>query len=114
MVGAGAVSPARSLAALARAAARDGGPLVVVSHRALAELADELGGYEAAAGRVLRIAANTGRPIAVNVPTEDGSRTIFIAPKDWTPERLAGWAAGHHAELEAAFGAATARPPEDL
>ncbi len=108
------VSIARSLAALARASARDGGPLVCVSHRALADLADELGGYDGAARRLLAIATNTGRPLAVNVPTEDGSRTMFVAPKGWTEERLRGWAAGRHEELEAMFGPATPVRMEDL
>ena len=101
------VSVSRSLAAVARASARDGGPLVVVSHRALDDLVDELGGYDGAARRLLTIATNTGRPLAVNVPTEDGSRTMFVAPKGWTEERLRGWAAGRHEELEAMFGPAT-------
>ena len=100
------VSIARSLAALARTAARDGGPLVCVSHRAYDELADELGGYENAARRLCRIATNTGRPLAVNLPTEDGSRTAFISPTGWSEDRLRGWVAGHHEELEGAFGPA--------
>jgi len=32
---------------------------------------------------------------------------VFVSPRGWTQERLAGWAAGHHAELEAMFGDAT-------
>ena len=108
------VSVSRALAALARASARDGGPLVCVSHRALADLADELGGYDGAARRLLAIATNTGRPLAVNAPTVDGSRTMFVAPRDWTEERLRGWAAGRHEELEAMFGPATPVRLEDI
>ena len=108
------VSVARSLAALARASARDGGPLVCVTGRAWADLAAELGSDEAAVRRLLLIATNTGRPICVNLPTEDGSTTVFVAPNGWSEERLAGWAAGHVEELEAAFGPATVRRMEDL
>ena len=109
------VSVARSIAAMARATARDNGPLVCISGRALADLADELGGHEAAAKHLYRVATRTGRPIAANVPTgPDTSMTMFIAPRGWTDERLRGWAAGRHAELEAAFGAATVRSMEDL
>ena len=102
------VSIARSLSTLARAAARDGAPLVCVSGRALADLADELGGYEAAARRLCQIATNTGRPLAVNLPTgPDTSTPAFVSPKGWSEERLRAWIAGHHLELEAAFGPAT-------
>ena len=114
-VDAGAVSVARSLATLARASARDGGPLVCVTGRAWADLADELGGDEAAVRYLLKVATNTGRPICVNLSTgTETSTTLFVAPKDWTEERLRGWAAGHHEELEAAFGPATVRNLEDL
>jgi len=102
------VSPARSLAALARLSARDGSSLVVVTGRAYGELVDELGGDDAAARHLARVATNVGRPLAVNLPTgADTSRTIFVAPRGWSEERLAGWAAGRHAELEAAFGPAS-------
>ena len=108
------VSIARSLSALARAAARDNGPLVYISHRAYDELADELGGYEAAARRLCRIATNTGRPLAVNLPTgPDTSTTAFVSPRGWSEERLHSWIAGKHEELERQFGAATVRPLED-
>jgi len=109
------VSVSRSLAALARASARDGGPLICVSHRALDDLAAELGGYEAAAGRLLRIATQTARPICVNLPTgPETSMSVFVAPKTWSEDRLRGWAAGRHAELESVFGAATIVPLEEL
>ena len=108
------VSVARSLAALARASARDGGPLVCATGRAWADLADELGGDDQAVRHLLRVATNTARPICVNLPTPDGSTTVFIAPRDWSEERLRGWAAGRHEELEAMFGPATLRSMEEL
>ena len=113
-VAVGAVSVARSLVALARAAARDGGPLVCITGRAWRDLADELGGDEAAVRHLLRVATTTGRPLCVNFSIERGSRTVFVAPRDWSEERLRGWAAGHHEELEAAFGPATPVRLEDL
>ncbi len=102
-VDAGAVSVARSIAAAARLA-----PLLVLTHRSLADLVRELGGYERAARYLLRTATNAGKPIGVNAPTgPDTSRTWFIPPKGWTQEKAAGWIAAHHAELERAFGDAT-------
>jgi hypothetical protein len=99
------VSPAKAIAAAARATT-----LVVLTDRAFRELADELGGPDSASRHLLRVATNTGRPIAANLPTgDDTSTTVFIAPKGWTDERLQGWAAGHHDVLEEAFGPATIR-----
>ena len=110
-IDAGAVSPSRALATVARLHDR----LVCVTHRAHAELVAELGSDEAAARHLTRVATNTGRPIAVNLPTgPDTSSTLFVSPRGWSRERLAGWAAGHVGELEVAFGPATVRPTEDL
>ena len=102
------VSVARSLAALARTAARDNGPVVCVTGRAYLDLVAELGADEAAARHLARVATNSGRPILVNFPTgADTSRTIVIGPKGWSEEKTAGWIAARHGELEAAFGPAT-------
>jgi len=80
-------------------------PLFLIGVRALGDLAAELGSMDAAASFLLEIAEANNRPIAVNVETgPDTSSTAFLAPRSWTPERLQGWAAGHHAELEAEFG----------
>jgi hypothetical protein len=100
--------PSRALAAAARVA-----PLLVVTRRALLDLEHELGSYEAAARYLVKIATNTGKPIGVNAPTPEGSRTMFVAPKGWTRERLAGWIAARHQELEAQFGTATIVPSEE-
>ena len=108
------ISPSRSLTALARAAAHSGGPLVCVTGRMFGELERELGGPEAVARHVCRVATNTGRPLAVNLPTgPDTSTTIFVSPEGWTEERLRGWAASHQAELDAAFGPASVVRGED-
>ncbi len=94
------VSMAASIRAMASVA-----PLFVIGVRALGDLADELGSMDAAATYLVQIAESNNRPIAVNLPAPDGSsRTAFIAPRGWTEERLAGWIAGHHAELEQQFG----------
>jgi hypothetical protein len=109
------VSIARSLAALARSSARDGGPLVCVTGRAFGDLCDELGSDEAAVRHLARVAANTQRPILVNFATgPNTSRMVAVGPKDWTDEKTAGWVAGRHTELEAAFGPAMPMRLEDL
>jgi len=96
-----AVSVAESIRTAAEVA-----PLLVLSSRALANLADELGTMEAAAEYLQGVAEATNKPLAVNIPDgPDRSSTCFIAPKDWSEERLKGWAAGHHQKLAARFGA---------
>jgi hypothetical protein len=109
-IDAGRVPPSKALAVLARSV-----PLLVVTHWAYAELVDELGGEDAAVRHLARVATNTGKPLAVNLPTgSETSTSVFVSPKGWSEEGLAGWAAGHHAELEAAFGPATVRRAVDL
>ena len=98
-----AVSLSKALAASARLA-----PLLVITHRAFADLAEELGGYEQAVRYLLKVATTAGKPIGVNALTgPDGSRTWFVAPMSWSREKAAGWIAAYHAELERAFGDAT-------
>ena len=75
------VSPSRVIAAAAR-----GAPLLVVTHRAFRDLADELGGDEQAARHLCRVATNTGRPIAANLPTGLGGG----CPNRWPWPALAG------------------------
>ena len=94
---------ALSMAASIRAAAQ-AGPLLVLTTRALRDLAHELGGHDRAADFLLTVAEEIGHPIAVNLERENGSQTVFIGPRDWTEERLAGWIGGHHAELVEQFG----------
>ena len=96
------IAPSVALAAAVQAV-----PLVVVSHRALDALAGECGGYDHAVRRLLAIATAAGRPIGDNAPTAAGSRTMFVAPASWSRERLAGYVAAHHAELEDMFGTAS-------
>src|SRR3712207_5036422 len=92
-----AVSPSRALAAVARASAQAGGPLVCVPPRALAELVAEPGIAEAVARRMTTIVTTTASPLAVKLPNgPDRSQTVSVSPTGWSRERLAGWAAGHH------------------
>ena len=95
---------ATGLAAAIRAAA-EAAPLLVITAAALSDLAAELGSFEAAMAELLAVAEAIGHPVAVNLPTgADSSSTAFVAPRSWSEERLKGWAAGHHQELEAQFG----------
>jgi hypothetical protein len=69
-------------------------PHLVLARRTLEALAHELGGVGRAARFLLSVVEANDRPLAVNCPTQTGSCTAFVAPKDWTQERLTGWAAG--------------------
>ena len=93
------VSPAAAVRQAAQA-----GPLLVLTARLVADLAEELGGMDAAVSHLLEVAEQAGCPIGVNVPAADGSRTCFIGPRSWTQERLQGYVGGRHAEIEAEFG----------
>ena len=100
------VSPSKALRVAAGSA-----PLLVVTGRALGEL----GGVEAAVRFLITVATNVGRPIGVNVPTgPDSSRSVLVPPKGWGEERLAGWVAGRHREIEAALGPAVPLRWEDV
>ena len=89
-------------------------PLTVISGRMLVELVDELDGQEQAGAFLAEIAEDIGRPIAVNVPTAEGSRSMFMAPRSWSQERLAGWVAGLHEILGQQFGEVTVVGEADL
>ena len=94
------VSPAASIRVAAAAA-----PLLVITARSFGDLAAELGSPEAAARHLRELAEEIGHPIGVNGPTgAETSSTMFIPPRTWSAERLSGWVAGRHQELEDAFG----------
>ena len=85
-------------------------PFLVIGGRMFADLADELGGHDAATGHLLDVASVTGKPIAVNVERDDdASTTAVVAPRSWSQERLKGWTAGKREALTELFGAATIR-----
>ena len=80
-------------------------PLVCLTSRALVTLGNELGSVEAAGRWLIDLVNETGKPVAINIPTPDGtSTTQFLAPFGWTRERLMGYIGGFGAELEATFG----------
>jgi len=102
------VDPSAVSAAAAIRAAAAAAPLLVVGGRALADLAAELGGHEAAATFVLELAESVGRPVGLNMPAGGGTTsTMFISPRSWSPARTQGWVGGHHQELEQQFGRVT-------
>lgn len=97
-------SPSRVIEEIARSSA----PMIVITHRMLAELETEFRSEKAAHRFIRRLASKVGKPIGVNGPSGDGtSMTVFIAPRGWTNERLQGWVAGLHESLEDCFGDVT-------
>jgi hypothetical protein len=93
--------------------AANAGPLVVLTARTFRELAHEMGSDDAAMRYLLDVSTKANKPIGCNFPTDDGSRTAFMAPLSWTQERLRGWVGARHAEIAAMFGMAVASPLED-
>ena len=88
-----------------REAAHAAPALLVLTGRAAGDLADQLGSVDAAVRFLVDLATEIGRPIGLNAETGEGrSQTMFVAPKGWSEQRLAGWVAGRHAELESEFG----------
>ena len=103
-----AVSLAATIAEAARVV-----PLLVIGGQMFSDLADELGGMDAATRHLLAVAEAVDMPIAVNVERgEDASTTAVIAPRSWTQERLRGWIGGKHDEPVELFGAASVREIE--
>jgi hypothetical protein len=86
-------------------AASRGDQLVMLSGRMFRELVAEFGGEEPALRKLLRICERTNKPMGINIETDDGSRSVFIAPRSWTQERLRGWVGGRHEDINAMFGA---------
>lgn len=81
--------------------------LTVVTYATIRRLAAEINGDTSAAVRVLyQLAEKHDRPVGLNYPTGPGTtRTAFLPPPGWSPERLAGYVAGQHENLTAQFGA---------
>jgi hypothetical protein len=77
-------------------------PLVVLTPRLVAQLEHECGGPEKLAAWVLKLVTRRRRPLAFHDPEQ--GRTWCWSPPDWTPERLQGYLAAHHTELEATLG----------
>jgi hypothetical protein len=69
------------------------------------ELRRELQSVSAVGQWVVELAVRLDRVILLNVPDRDGgSCTLTLSPPGWSQERLAGYIAGRHSELEEAFG----------
>jgi hypothetical protein len=83
------------------------GPTVVLTARSLAQLEREFRGHKRMVRWLVDLATDCNRPIGMHVETARSGRTVFVPPRHWSPERLAGWVAGRHAELEAQFGEIT-------
>ena len=101
-------TPALNMADIIEAAAGSGA-LITLTHRALARLAEDLGGsQEEAVSWLLTLANDHGAPVALNLPaTEDPdgpSTTMVLPPMNWTREQLADFVAAHEDELAASFG----------
>jgi len=107
-----AASAAVSIASAIRVAA-EAAPLLVITGQAFDDLGAELGGEEAAATFLLALAEEIGHPLGLNVPTDSAtSSTAFIPPRGWSTERVAGWVAGRHQELERQFGVVSRVGPD--
>jgi hypothetical protein len=99
------VGDGASMTAAIMALAGSSAPLAVLTTAALRHLVHELGSHERAVRFLVWTAERTAKPIGVNVENGDGrSRTVFLAPRTWSRERLRGWIAGHHELLGAEFG----------
>lgn len=82
-----------------------GPAMLVLSWAAYLTLRTEVGGGDIAVVDLIRATATRlGQPIGVHLGSNSGGRTALIAPSGWTRERLLGYMAGRHQELEAAFG----------
>lgn len=67
------------------------------------ELRQELHSVDAVLMWAADLAQKLSRPVSINIPAGDGSHTVTLAP-GWSEERLAGYIAGRHEELEDLFG----------
>jgi hypothetical protein len=96
-------SPSAVYAALA--AGMPSHVLVAFGSGVCRQLKRELNSIEAVGRWAVDLAARIGRPVLLNFEFKDGSsRTFSLAPPGWSQERLAGYVAGHHKDLELMFG----------
>ncbi len=86
--------------------------LLILSERMPDALSAEQGSFDRAMAFLVDVADEQNKPVAVSFETQAGSRTCFLSPRAWTPERLKGWAGGHHEEPGAIFGTSTPVHPE--
>jgi hypothetical protein len=77
-------------------------PLVVLTPRMVGQLEAECGGPAKLVAWVLKLVTRRRRPLGIHDP--EAGQTWCYAPPDWTAERLQGYLAAHHEELEATLG----------
>lgn len=75
-------------------------PLLVLDESQFERLVVELGTPWEALTWLAELAATVGHPIALHV----AGLTTVLSPPAWSEDRLRGWIAPHHDELEEAFG----------
>jgi hypothetical protein len=69
------------------------------------ELRQELKSVGAVVQWATALTIRLDRVLMLNIPDRDGSsHTVTLAPPGWTQERLQGYIAARHEELEEAFG----------
>jgi hypothetical protein len=85
------------------------GVALVLTSNAQVQLEAEVGvGAEAALKWLLDLVAGGTQPIGVYIRNPDGrSVTVFVGPRGWTRERLAGHVATLAFDVQAYFGEAT-------
>lgn len=80
-------------------------PMAVIIHRVLRDLITECEGLPYAVQWLEALATAYQRVIGINLPTGDGgSRTYFVLPANWPPDRAWAYVEAHLDDLRAAFG----------
>ncbi len=78
---------------------------ILLTDAARRHLGHDLGGSEAVIPWLLDLVKDGDHPLGINVVEADGSsQTIFLGPRGWTTERLAGHVATMRPMLEREFG----------
>jgi hypothetical protein len=96
-------SPSEIYAAMAAIVPAD--VLLVFGAGIVRELRQELRSIDAVGAWAVDLATRLRRPVMLNMPDRDGgSHTLTLSPPGWSQERLSGYIAGRHQELEEAFG----------
>jgi hypothetical protein len=99
------VGPGISAKASLAPAIAAGGPPMALTSRMFRMLSDECGGSVTAMAWLAKRVSYATKPTLVNLEMDSGeSKTIVLAPRDWTQEKTAGFIAGLHDEIEAEFG----------
>jgi hypothetical protein len=96
-------SPSAFYARMAEAVPAD--VMLVLGPGIWRELKQELHSVAKVGQWAVELAIRLDRVVLLNVPGRDGeSCTVTLAPPGWSRERLAGYIAARHEELEETFG----------